>query len=74
MIQVLNYIVTGEEKIHCEGCETRIANALKRLEGVRDVRASAQDQGIAISINTDAVTPEQVEQRLAQLGYQIARA
>jgi copper chaperone len=71
MIQSLNYEVVGAEKIHCGGCESRITNALKRLEGVRDVSASAADQRVAVTIDKGRVAPEQIEQRLAQLGYEV---
>jgi copper chaperone len=71
MITALRYAVTGEEKIHCEGCEARIRNALQRLDGVHEVLASAAEQEIALSINTEKVSAGQVEQRLQQLGYQV---
>lgn len=71
MISELRYAVTGEEKIHCEGCETRIRNALRRLEGVHEAIANADKQEIALSIDSDKVAAEQVELRLQQLGYQV---
>jgi copper chaperone len=71
MIQALKYEVVGEEKIHCGGCESRITNALKRLEGVRDVAASSADQRVTVTVDKSRVSPEQLEQRLAQLGYDV---
>jgi copper chaperone CopZ len=71
MIQSLNYEVVGVEKIHCDGCERRITGALKRLDGVRNVSASAADQRVAVAIEKGRVEPEQIEQRLAQLGYEV---
>ena len=41
---VIQLHVIGEEKMHCVGCETRVSYALRRLPGVRDVRASADTQ------------------------------
>jgi cation transport ATPase len=46
MSSTLDFVVTGEEKIHCAGCEARISHALKRLAGVRDVKASANEQRV----------------------------
>lgn len=71
MFKQINYEIVGDEKIHCGGCEVRISNALRRLDGVYDVSASADEQNISVSINTDSVSPEQIETRLDQLGYKV---
>lgn len=71
MIQSFDYEVVGPEKIHCNGCENRIIGALQRLDGVRDVSASAADQRVAVTIEKGRVEPEQIEQRLALLGYEV---
>jgi copper chaperone CopZ len=71
MTNTLGFIVTGEQKIHCEGCESRISNALKRLSGVRDVKASAQNQLVVVTVDPAEVGSDQVRARLEQLGYQV---
>lgn len=71
MITVIQFQVIGEEKMHCSGCETRISYALRRLPGVRDVRASAETQQIAVTIDPSEVSREQVCARLQQLGYEV---
>ena len=71
MMTVLQLHVIGEEKMHCAGCETRVSNALRRLPGIRDVRASAETQQIAVTIDPSEVSREQVYARLQQLGYEV---
>lgn len=71
MITVMQLQVIGAEKMHCAGCETRVSNALRRLPGVRHVRASAETQQIAVTIDPSAVSREQVCARLQQLGYEV---
>ena len=71
MIAVMQLHVSGAEKMHCAGCETRVSAALRRLPGVRDVRASAATQQIAVTIDPSAVSREQVWARLQQLGYEV---
>jgi copper chaperone CopZ len=71
MTSTFDFIVTGEEKIHCEGCESRISNALKRLAGVRDVKASAENQRIAVTVDPAETGPDQVRVGLERLGYQV---
>lgn len=71
MTILIEFRVIGDEKIHCSGCETRIGFALRRLPGVRDVRASTETQLIAATIDPEEVSPEQVRARLQELGYEV---
>ncbi|MBI2311456.1 MAG: heavy-metal-associated domain-containing protein [Betaproteobacteria bacterium] len=64
--------VIGGEKIHCAGCEARIGYALRRLPGIQEVRASAETQAIAVTIDPDQISAEQIRARIEQLGYQVA--
>jgi copper chaperone CopZ len=70
MAQTLEFVVTGEEKMHCAGCEQRVSNALLRLPGVQEVRASAATQHVLVTLDPSQVGAEQVQARLEQLGYQ----
>jgi copper chaperone CopZ len=71
MAQTLEFVVTGEDKMHCAGCEQRVCNALRRLPGVQDVRASAATQQVLVTIDPAQVGSEQVRAKLEQLGYQV---
>lgn len=66
--------VTGDEHIHCAACEERIARALRRLPGIRDVQASARTQRVAVTLDPAEVSPDQVRAKFEQLGYQVAPA
>jgi copper chaperone CopZ len=70
MAQTIEFVVTGEERMHCDGCEQRVSNALRRLPGVQEVRASAATQQVLVTIDPSQVGAEQVQAKLAQLGYQ----
>lgn len=72
MAQTIEFVVTGEEKIHCTGCEERIRRGLRRLPGIQEVRASADTQQVVVTLDPDRVTPDQVQAKLEQLGYQLA--
>lgn len=69
---VVQFEVIGEEKIHCEGCESRIANALRRLQGVEEVQASAQTQRVNVTIDPATVSEGDLRARLEQIGYRTA--
>ncbi len=71
MARILNLTVTGEQKIHCAGCEERIGNALWRLHGIQDVQASADTQKVVVTFDPDTVSADQVWAKLEQLGYRV---
>lgn len=73
MIETIEFQVIGNERMHCSGCETRIGYALRRLPGVRDVRASVATQRVSVTIDPAEIGPEQVQGRLQQLGYEVTR-
>ncbi len=71
MARILNLTVTGEQKIHCTGCEERIGNALRRLPGIQDAQASADTQKVVVTFDPDTVNADQVRAKLEQLGYRV---
>jgi copper chaperone CopZ len=71
MTQTINFTVTGEDKIHCAACEQRIAHALRRLPGVKNVLASAKTQDVAVTIDPGRLGPDQVKARLQEIGYEV---
>ena len=71
MIQIIDFNVTGDQRINCAGCEQRIGNALRRLSGVKEVQASAATQRVAVTIDSSYVSPDQLRAKLEQLGYAI---
>jgi copper chaperone len=72
MVIKVDFKVVGEEKMHCGGCETRVRFALSRMPGVQEVLASSKTQSIAVVINPDQVTLEQVRVRLKDAGFDVA--
>lgn len=69
---VLQFEVIGEERIHCEACESRIATALRHVPGVEEVQASAERQRVRVTVDPARVSADEIRARLAQLGYQAA--
>jgi copper chaperone CopZ len=69
MADRIDFAITGDEKIHCTGCETRIRFALQRLSGVRQVAANAQRQRVAVTFDPALLTSGQIQDRLKELGF-----
>jgi Cd2+/Zn2+-exporting ATPase len=64
--------VIGEQTMHCGGCESTVAFALKQLPGVQQVEASHKTQRIDLTFDPQLLDLERVRQELAWTGYQVA--
>ena len=64
-----NLIVNG---MMCEGCENRVKNAIKNIEGVENVTAD-HNTGKVIVISDNAVSEEIIKEVLEDIGYEVVR-
>ncbi len=64
--------VQGERTIHCSGCERTIQHTLAKLGGVKRVKADHRTQRIELTLDSQAISPDQVKQELDWIGYQVA--
>lgn len=70
-MQTIEFEVTGEQRMHCAGCETRVVYALRQMPGVRDVRASAKTQHVMVLLESaGTVVAGEIAEKLKQLGYE----
>lgn len=70
MTQTIHFTVSGRNPIHCEGCEQRIGNALRRLRGVEAVQASHKTQQVRVAFDPVQVSAAQIRAKLAQAGFE----
>ena len=56
----------------CEGCENRVKNSLKTIEGVEEVEANHTSGEVVVKAN-DNVTEEMVEEKIIDIGYEIVK-
>ena len=70
MLKSVTFEVTGEQQLHCEACEQRVARLLKTVEGVGHVRAQADRQRIDVLFDTAVLDPTSIAARLSEAGYE----
>lgn len=70
MLKTVTFEVIGDQRLACQGCEERVEDVLKTLQGVKQVRARARNQRIQVLIDTAALESSAIVERLAQAGYQ----
>ena len=64
------YRVTGMD---CSSCAAKIETAMRKIEGVNDVRVSIASQVMTLNVADPAVQLPAVERTVTDLGYQLAR-
>ncbi len=69
MTKTETFVVTGADKIYCEGCESRIQASLKRMAGVRQVQARRNTQVVEVQFDPAKISEWALRTRLAELGY-----
>lgn len=62
----LNLKVRG---MHCQSCARLIAETLKDLDGVREVKASFEDENVKVKYDARTLTQRVLEEKLDELGY-----
>ena len=70
MLKSVTFEVTGEQRLHCEACEQRVARLLKTVDGVGQVRAQADRQRIDVLFDTAVLEPRSIAKRLHEAGYE----
>lgn len=70
MREIWTFEITGEQKMHCEGCENVVQRSLTRLPGVARVQADHQTQRVVVQLDAAQTDAEAIKARLAASGYQ----
>ena len=61
------------EGMMCTGCENRVQNALKTIEGVEEVKANHQDGTVRVKAN-DNVELSAIKEKVEDIGYEVKEA
>jgi copper chaperone len=70
MFKSITFEVTGDQRLHCEGCEQRVERLLKALPGVGQVCARASNQRIDVLFDTAVLDAAAIAERIGKAGYQ----
>ena len=56
----------------CNGCENRVQNALKTIEGIEDVKAD-HNNGIVTVMSKEEVTKSAMEEKIEDIGFEVVK-
>ena len=70
MFKSITLEVVGNQRLACAGCEERVEDLLKGLEGVGQVRAQVRKQRIEVLFDSAKLDAGAIADRLEQAGYE----
>lgn len=56
----------------CEGCENRVKNSLKNIEGVKEVTADHNTGNVTVNANNE-VSKELIIETIEDIGYEVVK-
>jgi copper chaperone CopZ len=64
-------LVLQVEGMTCTGCEQRVANVLRRVQGVREVSADHPTGRVEVRVGPELADREVLGERIEAAGYQV---
>ena len=65
-------LVIKIEGMMCTGCENRVQNAVKTIDGVEEVVANHNDGTVKVTLNKE-VDEKVIEEKLEDIGYEVKK-
>ena len=68
----MNEIILKVNGMMCEGCENRVKNSLKNIEGVKEVTADHNTGNVTVNANNE-VSRELIIETIEDIGYEVVK-
>ena len=65
-------IILNVKGMACEGCENRIKNVVKNIEGVEEVKADHNTGKVIITLNKD-IEKGTISEAIEDIGYEVVK-
>ncbi len=66
----LNQLIFKVEGMMCGGCENRVQNALKTIDGVDDVKANHVNGTVTVTLNKE-IDKNVIKEKIEDIGYEV---
>jgi copper chaperone len=70
MFRTITFEIIGQQRLACQGCEERVEDLLRSVQGVKQVRARARNQRVEVLFDTAALEDTAIAERLKSAGYE----
>ena len=66
----MNNLILNVEGMMCEGCEKRVQNVLKQIDGVENVVANHNTKKVTITSNIE-LDKNVIKEKIEDIGYEV---
>ena len=63
-------LVLNVEGMVCNGCENRVQNALKTIDGVEEVTANHENGTVTVTLNKE-VSEDVIKEKIEDIGFDV---
>ena len=71
-VNYMNAIIIKVKGMVCNGCENRIRNALKTIDGIQEVHANYKQEIVTIKTNLE-IDKSIIYERIEDLGFEVEK-
>ncbi|MFA7360041.1 MAG: heavy-metal-associated domain-containing protein [Candidatus Kapaibacterium sp.] len=57
------------EKMHCSGCEETITGELKKIDGVKEIKADSKEKYVKVTYDNGKTNKEDIAKAITSVGY-----
>ena len=68
----MSNIILNVKGMMCEGCENRIKNVIKNIDGVDEVKADYESEKVIVILNKD-IDVQIITEAIEEIGYEVAK-
>lgn len=65
-------IIINVEGMVCEGCENRVKNAVRNIDGVEEIIANHKEGIVTVTLNKE-ISEEQIIEKINDLGFEVKK-
>ena len=66
----MNELTFSVKGMMCGGCENRVQNALKTIEGVKEVKANHITETVTVTLNKE-IDKSIIKEKIEDIGYEV---
>lgn len=68
----MSEIILNVKGMMCEGCENRIKNVVKNIDGVDEVKADHKTGNVTVLVSKD-IDRKKISEAIADIGYEVVK-
>ena len=73
-MELIKKMIVSIEGLACSGCEQKVEEELKKLKGIKEVKADYKNKTIDLEYNLLNVNLAEIDKKIVEIGYRIPQS